>query len=274
MELILSSIESSVYIITSKDNSKIKIGKANNVFQRISAFSYATIDYERSFEIICRDEKSAKKIETMLHTRFDDHRINSLDIGKFDGSTEWFSYDIVDLIVPFITHSGDDRVLKIRNGIEIPQKLESDKKRQYYSQKERKLMHEEKWFAEDDMKNVEKIKNKLELIQILTRLDTNSKLYYSIKNTSKNDLYLYIEMSNINDKIVKEVAIGLIENSLYTINGSCSLCPSLDYSYSDLANQKLQISIMDCADYFPTNSKTVSELEKFKQSIFSLFGQG
>jgi len=267
----LSSIESSVYIITSKDNSKIKIGKANNVFQRISAFSYATIDYERSFEIICRDEKSAKKIETMLHARFDDHRINSLDIGKFDGSTEWFTYDIVDLIVPFITHSGDDRVLKIRNGIEIPQKLKSDKKRQYYSQAERKLIREQQWFAEDDIENVKKINHKLESIQILTRLDTNSKLYYSTKNTSNDDLYLYIEMTNINDETVKEISIGLIENSLYTINGSCSLCPSLEYSYSDLENQKLKISVMHCIDYFPSNSKTVSELKKFKQSILAIF---
>ncbi|MBV5337013.1 MAG: GIY-YIG nuclease family protein, partial [Deltaproteobacteria bacterium] len=126
-ESILSSEESSVYIITSKDNSKIKIGKANNVFQRISAFSYTVIDYDRSLEIICRDEKAAKKIETMLHARFDDHRINSLEIGKFDGSTEWFSYDIFDLIEPFIIHSGDDRVVQIRNGIQIPKKSESVK---------------------------------------------------------------------------------------------------------------------------------------------------
>lgn len=267
----MSSAESSVYIITSKDNSKIKIGKANNVFQRISAFSYIIIDYDRSLEIICRDEKAAKKIETMLHARFDDYRINSLEIGRFDGSTEWFSYDIIDLIEPFIIHSGDDRVVQIRNGIQIPQKSESVKKRQYYSQAERELMRKKKWFAEDDIKNVEKINNQLGIIQRLTTLDANSKLYYSIKNTSNNDLYLYIEMTNINYETIKELSVELTKNFLYTLDGTCSLCnPSLE-SNSDSANQKLRISVMHCADYFPSNSKTVLELEKFKQSLFSIF---
>lgn len=141
---------SSVYIIVDDINNRIKIGKANNVKDRIKSFSYATINYDLSIELLCLDQTAAFKIEKIFHCRLHDSKIISKDIGRVDGKSEWFHLsalkDVPDLIEYLL--KSDNRLLQVNYGlfqikdfinkqIEEKVKKEEDKK-----QKEKEILQQ------------------------------------------------------------------------------------------------------------------------------------
>lgn len=261
MELFnMSSSPSSVYVITSKDNTKIKIGKANNVHQRISAFSYTTIDYDRSFEIICRDEKSAYKIEKMLHARFDDYRICPTKIGNVDGNGEWFTHDVFDRIESFITNSRDERVIEIRCGIKIPQKSENTNKRIYYTKQERQAMAEEKW-SKEDIDNVEMINNTINVIAKL--LSTQEILFYSLK---EEEYCIYLDMNAASDEL-NLMTRQAVHVSLNIPHGYSMLWSYTEYSSKNTTEHVLQAKLRNIEKNVPANSKTLETFLKLKNLL-------
>lgn len=256
----MSTLTSSVYVITSIDNTKIKIGKANNVLQRISAFSYATIDYDRSFEIICRDEKAAYKIEKILHLRFDDYRICPSEIGSFDGSCEWFTFDVFDRIKSFITNSGDDRVIEIRSGIKIPQKSENVKKKIYYTKQERQAIAEKKWFKED-IDNVEMINNTIDVVKKL--LSAQEILFYSLQ---EEEYCIYLDMHAASDDL-NLITRHAVHVSLNIPHGYSMLWSYVESSSKNSTEHVLQAKLRNIEKDVPANSKTLEAFLKLKNIL-------
>jgi len=121
-----NAITSSVYILIDNVHKRLKIGKANDLASRLKSFSYAKLEHGEAIEIICRDEHAAKKIEKMLHAKFDDFKIPSIEIGEVDGKDEWFSLSIKDNLLSFIRQE-DNRLIDIKEGLN-PFEIQEEKK--------------------------------------------------------------------------------------------------------------------------------------------------
>lgn len=271
-EPFLTPQTSSVYVIASMDNSKIKIGKANDVLRRIETFSYVEINYAKSLEIVCRDEKAAHKIEKMLHNRFDDYRLLSSDMGNHDGSSEWFSYKIYEQIEKFIRDSNDERIASINVGIKFFKKENLFNKRQYLTKKERDLRKQQQWL-ENDIANEEKIYT---VIKILQNISTkkNVQLFSIIKNPEEIFYCLYLEMDDKLSDISKKQARQLRATILKTPNGIGDLCLSVLYTMENNPQTwiyELVIKKNNPFFNFPEDSKTSKIFQKLYEVCSELF---
>lgn len=90
-----------VYVILLKDQSKFKIGKANNIKNRLGCLKlfWGDFDLDKSFAIKCKKSK-VMKLETFLHFTFSKYRLN--DLSRKDGFTEFFNVNCFDLVKPFV----------------------------------------------------------------------------------------------------------------------------------------------------------------------------
>lgn len=271
-EPFLSPQTSSVYIITSMDNSKIKIGKANDVWRRIETFSYVEINYAKSLEIVCRDEKAAHKIEKMLHNRFDDYRLLSSDIGNHDGSSEWFSYKIYDQIEKFIRDSNDERIASINVGIKFLKKENSFITRQYPTKEERDLKKQQQWI-ENDLANEKKIYTVIKILQNLST-EKNVQLFSIIKNSEEIFYCLYLEMNDTISDLLKTQVRQLKATDIKTQNGVGSLCLSTLYQPENTPEKwiyELIIRKNNPFFNFPEDSKTSETFKKLYEVCSELF---
>lgn len=113
---------SSVYFLIDNHNQRIKFGKANVVLNRWRAFSYATINFNESRELICVDESAAFEIEGLLKKSFIRYKIPSKEIGNVDGKDEWYHLSISDRAIALIEflQNDDDRMIEFNKGIKNP----------------------------------------------------------------------------------------------------------------------------------------------------------
>lgn len=263
---------SSVYIIASMDNSKIKIGKANDVLKRIETFSYVEINYAKSLEIVCRDEKAAHKIEKMLHNRFDDYRLLSSDIGNHDGSSEWFSYKIYYQIEKFIRDSNDERIASINVGINFFKKENSLITRQYPTKEERDLKKQQQWI-ENGSVNEEKIYTVIKILQNLST-EKNVQLFSIIKNSEEIFYSIYLEMDDTISDILKKQIMQLRATTLKIPNGIGDLCLSTLYTMENNPKTwiyELVIRKNNPFFNFPEDSKSSKNFQKLHEVCSKLF---
>lgn len=89
-------ISSYVYFLYNKDCSLIKIGKANDIKQRIvSLVKHGNeVNLEKSFGIELPNEEDSFIKESYLHKRY--HKYRTRLESPIDGSTEWFDISILE----------------------------------------------------------------------------------------------------------------------------------------------------------------------------------
>jgi DNA-directed RNA polymerase subunit F len=84
-------VTSHVYVLAHKNEPRIKIGKANDILERVRTLGLSMFDLERSFGLQVQSERDAFRIEGALHRFFDDWRLPKVD--DTEGATEWFKAD-------------------------------------------------------------------------------------------------------------------------------------------------------------------------------------
>lgn len=236
--------QSSVYILVDTKNHRLKIGKANQVQRRIKAFHYASIDFDKSIEIVCRDERASNKIERMLHNRFDDYRLSCNEIGEFDGKSEWFSIGIMDSLGRFIEQNkSDERILKIYNQIKIQHSCEV--KHITAERKKASNTEEADLLAQIDENNAKSI---LESLNTLLEICEQSNTTYK-KNTLTCYGYVqYVIMLDI-DMIIDTLHKKL-ECFIETLHGGYSITPSITGWY-DQKEIEIAYNIPTIGDELP-----------------------
>lgn len=89
-----------VYILKSSCGEFIKIGKANDVSNRIKQIGEKRFNLHESFYIPCETEKKAFKLERSLHKIYSFAKYHSLE--WFDGATELFDIKILPSVTSLV----------------------------------------------------------------------------------------------------------------------------------------------------------------------------
>lgn len=112
-------VMSNLYILLFKNKGILKVGKANNVFDRARSLAHlGEVDYEESYVLrVVKDEVFS--LESMLHSLLKPYRCN--DVKYVDGHTEIYKLESLSLVL-----SGIDLIIQSRpeyvlsKGIELP----------------------------------------------------------------------------------------------------------------------------------------------------------
>lgn len=104
--------KSHVYILSAYDCDYLKIGKANDVINRIKTIGIMNmIDFSKSWCIEVKSEDCAFAVENVLHNMFSDKRV-TVDFGLC-GRTEWFHKSIYASALIAIGGEKADPIIKI-----------------------------------------------------------------------------------------------------------------------------------------------------------------
>ncbi len=97
-----------VYILKYIDGKRFKIGKANDIYQRIRGIGgMEAYDLASSLCLQLRSEADAYRIEKILHRLFSDWHLEVDKGNRFDGDTEQFSIECFERVVKFLTDNAD-----------------------------------------------------------------------------------------------------------------------------------------------------------------------
>jgi len=90
-------MKSYVYVLVLKDHSMLKIGKADNVYSRMTMLEklWGEFDLEKSFVYECKNEY-VNKLERLFHAALYDFNIENLE--DKDGYTEFFAMESISFI--------------------------------------------------------------------------------------------------------------------------------------------------------------------------------
>lgn len=91
---------SCVYLANHITESRFKIGKADNFYNRVKILGVENFDLECVWIVFASSKSSAFSIESSLHAAFDRYRIK--DLPRSDGYTEWFDMDCKPDVLDFL----------------------------------------------------------------------------------------------------------------------------------------------------------------------------
>ena len=116
-------MKSYLYVITFPEKRVFKIGKADDIRQRINRLTgwWGQPDYENSYHLMI-DRNKVHHLEKSLHHMMDEYKVE-FDCG--DGKTELFSMDVLDIALKYIdVYLMDKPDIKVVKGIlAIPNKV-------------------------------------------------------------------------------------------------------------------------------------------------------
>jgi hypothetical protein len=97
-----------VYLLRHASEPRFKIGKANDIYQRLSGIGGINeFDLERSLCVKCPTEVRVGKLERHLHHIFDEWRIKDVENIDYSGYTEYFKIECFERVVKYIRENAD-----------------------------------------------------------------------------------------------------------------------------------------------------------------------
>lgn len=97
-----------VYLLQHTSEPRFKIGKANDIYQRILGIGGLDVfNLPSSFCVQASDEGSAYRLEKILHRMFEPWNLPVDEGARYTGDTEQFSMECFDRVLKFLTDNAD-----------------------------------------------------------------------------------------------------------------------------------------------------------------------
>jgi len=146
-------MKSNLYLLVTKDKDKFKIGKSDNIYERLKTLENnmkTEFSLKNSYYIKC-DVKLVHKMEHLFHLLFDAYKVENMPV--VDGYTEWFKYECFRNVLNTLTAiEQNTKEIEIHKGIllntvENQKRTKIKKRRQKYT----KVRREDIQFANKQM---------------------------------------------------------------------------------------------------------------------------
>ncbi|AON53808.1 GIY-YIG nuclease family protein [Herbaspirillum seropedicae] len=109
-----------VYLLPSNDGSRFKIGKANDVYQRVLGLGGSQgFQMDKGLYIKLKTEQDARRVERILHRTFRSFNLPVNPQARYEGDTEQFDISCFDRVVRFLIENKD--LLETDDPIRIPE---------------------------------------------------------------------------------------------------------------------------------------------------------
>ncbi|MDX8000163.1 GIY-YIG nuclease family protein [Xenorhabdus sp. Reich] len=207
-----------LYILVYKNKNIIKIGKTNNIYNRVQTLKrhWGEVDYGASYLLLSTPDV-VSKLEKSLHLLLSKHAIK---LEKKDGYTEIFSYSSLDLALKHINYFIESGSIteELQKGIQHQPKIFNKKRNYQYKTLNNRINKHINHLKENTLKH-EKIIRLLKIILI-----RKNRLVYQY-DVSENNLLFRIKDHNINnDKIFSIMKLFSFSYYDFNIIGGHNLC--------------------------------------------------